>query len=203
MNLDERWRSTLAQAELADPEGTVLRELEALYSESHRKYHDLEHVKDCLRHLDAHPLEGTDPIALELAIWFHDAIYAPLKGNNEAASADLATARLTALGAEEDLRKTVHRLILVTQHDHEPNDPDEALLLDIDLSILGGERERFEVYESAIRQEYRLVPGPLYRRKRKAILRSFLARPVLYHTAPFRESEARARDNLEWAISRL
>jgi predicted metal-dependent HD superfamily phosphohydrolase len=146
---------------------------------------------------------GTDPIALELAIWFHDAIYAPLKGNNEAASADLATARLAALGAEEDLQKKVHRLILVTLHDREPNDPDETLLLDIDLSILGGERERFEVYESAIRQEYRLVPGPLYRRKRKAILQSFLARPVLYHTAPFRKSEARARENLEWAISRL
>ena len=203
MNLDHRWQGILSRARLSDPKSQVLRELERLYSEPHRKYHNLDHITHCLDHLEASPLEGTDPVAIELAIWFHDAIYAPLKSNNEQASADLATTRLSAMCADEELQRKVHRLILVTLHNREPQDLDEALLLDIDLSILGSHQEAFETYETAIRQEYRLVPGPLYRRKRKAILQQFLARPRIYYTEPFRGSEARARANLEWAISRL
>ncbi len=179
-------------------------ELEGLYSERHRKYHNLQHVLDCLGHLEAHPVDGSDTAALELAIWFHDAIYSPLKGGNEQASADMAVERLAGMGASVELGRKVHRLIMVTTHDTQPKDLDESVMIDIDLAILGCQREKFELYEASIRREYRLVPGLLYRRKRKAILQSFVSRPAIYNTEIFRDLfESAARANLSWAISRL
>ncbi|MEM7588105.1 MAG: hypothetical protein AAF560_32255, partial [Acidobacteriota bacterium] len=200
----DRWHSCLDRCGLSDPEGQLLAELEALYAEPHRKYHNLQHVLDCLGHLESIPIEGADTEALELAFWFHDAIYSPFKGDNEQASADLAINRLSALGAGVELRDKVHRLIMVTTHDATPRDVDESVMIDIDLAILGSAQEIFEAYETNIRREYKLVPGPLFRRKRKAILESFLARPAIYHTEVFRHRlEAAARSNLQWAISRL
>ena len=77
-------------------------------------------------------------------------------------------------------------------------------MVDVDLSILGRERKEFERYERGIREEYRWVPAPMYRRKRLEILHSFLNRPAIYATEHFRDRyEIRARENLEWAIQGL
>lgn len=204
MTAKTRWDSLLSSLDLSDTDGAVYRELHRLYAESHRKYHNLQHVIDCLQHLDGNHPPGTNPAAIELAIWFHDAIYSPLRGNNEQASAALARQLLSHLGADLPLIDTVHELIMVTTHRCEPCNIDQALMEDIDLAILGSDRDDFEAYESAIRCEYKLVPGPLYRRQRKALLQSFLARPAIFNTQPFVESrEAAARENLEWAISQL
>ena len=67
--------------------------------------------------------------------------------------------------------------------------------------ILGAAEARFAEYEAQIRREYNWVPGWLFRRKRKAILREFLARAPLYGTACFHDRlEAQARRNLARAI---
>lgn len=77
----------------------------------------------------------------------------------------------------------------------------QSLLVDIDLAILGALPERFAQYEQQIREEYAYVPGWLFRRKRKAILQSFLDRPRLYGTAHFHaELDQRARSNLAAAV---
>ena len=77
-------------------------------------------------------------------------------------------------------------------------------MVDIDLATLGSGKERYAIYEAAIRQEYKRVPMPLYRRKRKGILRAFLARDNIYTTVPFHETfEVSARLNLAWAIEQL
>ena len=204
MTPTERWQRSLTRAALSDPEGRVLAELTEFYAERHRSYHNLQHIVDCLQMLEEHASAEHDTVALELALWFHDAIYKPLKGGNELASAVMADDRLGAMGGEPALRRKVHRLIMATTHDAEPSDADEALMIDCDLSILGRDRDAFERYEAAIRSEYRLVPGPLFRRKRKAILASFLDRTRIFSTEPFHERfEATARGNLAWAIARL
>ncbi|MEM7167672.1 MAG: N-methyl-D-aspartate receptor NMDAR2C subunit [Planctomycetota bacterium] len=211
-NLRARWDALLALPDLASralpcPDrqraAETYDELEQLYSEPHRHYHNLDHIDVCLRLLAEAPHDHDDSVPLQLAIWFHDAVYQPLRGDNEEESAALAKQRLTALDAPKDLVTTVADLILVTKHDREPTTASEKLLLDIDLNVLGAARSCFEEYEAAIRREYRRVPGPLYRRKRKAILQAFLARPALYHTSGFRQREGPARANLLWAISRL
>lgn len=204
MNTEELWQLSLGRCDLNDPGHRVLEELTALYSERHRKYHNLQHVLDCLHYLETFPVEAADSPSLELALWFHDAIYQPLKGGNELASADMAVDRLSRMGASRERQQKVHRLIMATTHDAEPRDLDEAVMIDVDLAILGRDRGSFEAYEANVRSEYRLVPGPLFRRKRKEILESFVERSSIYNTDPFREHfEVAARDNLKWAIARL
>jgi predicted metal-dependent HD superfamily phosphohydrolase len=103
-----------------------------------------------------------------------------------------------------ELADRVRQLILATRHDAAPVSPDAALVVDVDLAILGAPADRFDEYEQQVRQEYAWVPGFLFRRKRRQILEAFLARPYLFHTPSFRTSyEDQARANLERAIERL
>lgn len=100
-------------------------------------------------------------------------------------------------GAAPDVADRVHALIMVTRHDAVPAANDERVLVDIDLAILGAERERFAEYESQVRREYAWVPEPMFREGRAKILRQFTERPSIYATDFFRaELEARARRNL-------
>lgn len=82
--------------------------------------------------------------------------------------------------------------------------PDAALLLDIDLSILGAPDAEFKGYDQAIRQEYRHVPEEVYREKRAAVLEAFLRRHRLFLTEwGYGRWEAPARANLAHAIAEL
>ena len=136
-----------------------------------------------------------------MALWFHDAIYDVKGAGNEERSAEWAHRALTGAGVTAAAAERVRQLVLVTRHDGVPGNVDEQVLVDIDLAILGAERPRFDEYERQIRDEYAFVPGFLFRRKRRQILRTFLDRPVLYSTAMLRERlEARARENLRRAI---
>ena len=94
--------------------------------------------------------------------------------------------------------------VLATRHDDAPPPGDSALVVDIDLSILGREPAVFDAFDRAIRKEYAWVPGFLYRQKRRQLLQHLLDRPVLYATPALRDRfEAPARANLERALGRL
>ena len=165
----------------------ILDLLKARYAEPHRRYHTLEHIEHCLAEFD--PRQAREPEAVELAIWFHDAVYDTRRSDNEERSA----AWLLELMPEA---KRAAELILVTKH-HRASTPDEALLVDVDLAILGQPKERFDRYEQQIREEYAWVPGLIFRKKRREILRGFLERPFIYGTEAFRAKyEEAARANL-------
>lgn len=201
MNAPERWRRTWTHLGEAPPEG-LIDELGAAYAQPHRAYHTGQHLAECFAQLDACPIEPLDRGALELALWFHDAIYDTRAADNEAQSAAWARTALAGLGAERLDR--IEALILVTRHEASPGHPDEALLLDVDLSILGAPRERFDEYEAQIRREYEWVPADVYRSTRARILGEFARRPVLYQTPHFRDAlEGRARANLERSLVSL
>ena len=172
------------------------------YDEPHRKYHTRQHLSECLdsfetvRDLPPHPCE------VEAALWFHDAIYDVKRHDNEEESAKLARTAFAAAGVPSNSTDLIESLILVTRHTALPNSLDEQLLVDIDLSILGAPEPRFAEYELQIREEYSYVPGWLFRRKRRAILRTFLERPRIYSTRHFFAAlEDQARQNLKRAIS--
>lgn len=188
----------------ASPPPGVHARLLASYRESHRAYHTLQHLEECLalrRTLDA-PCRA--PAEIDLALWFHDAIYAPMRDDNEARSAQWLDAAASEAGVEADTRQRLHGLVMATRHAVAPHTEDEALLVDIDLSILGAPVARFDEYEAQVRKEYRWVPEPIYRRKRREILSGFLARPQLYATLACRQRfEAQARENLARSISAL
>ena len=200
----ERWRAPwLAAGASADSEGWYER-VHALYAEPARGYHNLRHIDDCLEEFDEVKHLAFDPTAVELAIWFHDAVYDPRAQDNEERSAELAMQALSQAGCGKALQHNVRDLILATKHLRAPAEGDAALMADIDLSILGKPPERFQDFERGVRQEYAWVPEELFRVKRAEILELFLARPRIYSTDWFfSKYERAARENLGASVRRL
>jgi predicted metal-dependent HD superfamily phosphohydrolase len=176
---------------LRPPEEELFDAIMDAYEEPDRAYHTEQHIEECLLHLDGYG--GHEP-EVELALWFHDIVYDPRAHDNEQRSAEWA---VRVLQEKPSLAETVKRLILVTRHHAVPAAPDEQLLTDIDLSILGAPPERFEDYERQIRREYNWVPEEIYRRERAKVLQKFRDRKFIYSTEYFRDLlEAQARRNL-------
>jgi predicted metal-dependent HD superfamily phosphohydrolase len=146
-----------------------------------------------------------DFTALQLAAWFHDAVYDPRAADNEARSAAYATASLAALKLPPAQISSVERLILATRsHLAEPGDHDAHVLLDADLAILGSEPEQYDAYAHAIRQEYGWVPETEYRYGRGQVLAQFLARDRIYYTQAMTTLyEQAARRNLQRELTHL
>lgn len=194
------WRELGAQG---DPGPWHQRVLTA-YGGSGRHYHTLEHLEHCLAELEMCRTLVREPAVVEAAFWFHDAVYDPRSTTNEEDSATLAVACLDGARVNPATIETVRRLVLSTKT-HEPGGlPDAALLIDIDLAILGQPADRFWKYEHAIRAEYAWVPAVTFGEKRAEILERFLRRPAIYRTEAFRvRYEFAARANLAAAITRL
>ena len=174
------------------------------YAEKHRHYHTDQHIKAMLAHFDSVSHLVEYPAELELAIWFHDAIYKPMSKTNELDSARWARDFLSAQNFDVAGKEHVFNLIMATEHNGHVYSNDEKLMVDIDLSILGTPEHTFEIYEKNVREEYRWVPWFLYRKKRKEVLRSFLESPSIYQTKIFKEKfEAIARINICRSIESL
>ncbi len=177
--------------------------LEQRYREAHRRYHTLAHIEACLGLLEqVEGLSAEDRRILEYAIWWHDAVYDPARSDNEEQSAILARQDLSELGCSDDVREEAARLILLTKgHRVEPGDRLGALLVSIDLSILGAELVDYEVYSAQIREEYAFVPDAAFRTDRAAVLKYILEAPVIFPDPVFRSRfEAQARKNLQREI---
>jgi len=203
MNDWDRW--VALWRELGRPaDRAVFEELLARYAEPHRAYHTLEHVRDCLSELEDARHLSQRPAELELAVWFHDAVYDPRRYDNEERSAQRAYRRAIDQGLDEDAAARVRDLILATRHDAAPVDTESALLVDVDLSILGRPAVEFDRYEAQIRREYAWAPEPVFCKKRAEILRAFLERSSIYWTDHFRgRYEQRARLNLRRSLASL
>lgn len=199
----ERWKRLWQTVGATDVPGAWYDQLSRAYSEPHRHYHNQRHIAECLQEFDAVRQLAADAGAVELALWFHDAAYDPKASDNEEQSAVLAKRCLKDVG-REDLARTIGELILATKSHDAQAGADTALVVDIDLSILGQNQARFAEYESQIRAEYDWVPLDIFNTKRAEILRKFLDRPHIYFTSHFRERcERPARRNLELSIRQL
>ena len=199
----DRWLR-LWQAAGASDDGTRWYEtLTRAYAEPQRHYHNRQHVAECLAEFDRARHLTQQPVAVELALWFHDAVYDPKAGDNEEQSAALAKSCLEAAGLPR-LATTVGDLVMATKSHSTEAGPDAALMVDVDLSILGQGEQRFAEYEAQIREEYRSVPNPIFNFKRAEILERFLARSRIYATDFFAtQYEQQARRNLEGSIRQL
>jgi len=183
------------------PDANLFEALMAAYAEPQRRYHSLQHLEECLGHFEQVRELAEHPEEVEIALWFHDAVYDVRGATNERQSADWAVRALMTGNASRSTQNRVEHLIMATRHDAAPGDSDERLLVDIDLSIIGAAPKRFAEYDGQIRAEYSWVPEAIYVMKRKAVLSSFLARTSIYSTAYFRERyETQARINLSAAI---
>ena len=199
----QRWLTLMASLTWATNEKTY-RALCRAYNEPHRAYHTQAHIEALLHHLDQVKEYAEDAIALEIAIWFHDAIYNIFSSKNEARSAQWAKNFLEQNQAEQTFIDKVVTLILVTAHSSVPISIDEQLMVDIDLTILGSSPPVFNQYQQQIRREYRLIPRFIYQKKRNALLLNFSQKRNIYQTHYFQQKlESQARDNLLGAVTNL
>lgn len=202
--LRARWTTLWQQLQAPSVPQATFDALIRAYSSPDRFYHTLNHIQDCLVVFDRCQFLADCPPAIELAIWFHDAIYDPHRSDNEQKSAEWAEDVIGRSGLDRDLGAKVADLILATRHQGVVKDRDAQMLVDVDLSILGREAVVFWQYETNIRREYAWVPESLFRQKRVEILRSFLNRSSIYGLKEYQQQfENRARMNLAHAIARL
>lgn len=181
--------------------------LVAAYSAPHRHYHTLDHLAEMFRIAARLGSMTDDTAAVEIAIWFHDAVYEPFAQDNEARSASLATELLKPLGVPLEVLERVAQLVNATAHVAAgpiAEDRETAILLDADLAILGAEEPQYRKYSVDIRKEYSAVPEVMYRAGRIKILEGFLERPRIYRTELMhRERDDQARANLFGELQEL
>ena len=199
----DRWQRLWQSAGAAGDATKWYEALTRAYAEPQRHYHNQQHIAECLAEFDGARHLAQQPVAVEFALWFHDAVYEPKAGDNEERSAAMARSCLEASGLPQ-LGATVSELVMATKTHSTEAGPDAALMVDVDLSILGQDERRFAEYEAQIREEYRSIPKLIFNFKRAEILKRFLARERIYATDFFANKyEQKARRNLEGSIQRL
>ncbi len=198
-----RWEDAWKTLGVPEPQG-VFTELVARYAEPHRAYHTLQHLRECFEVLEPACALASHLAEVQLALWFHDAIYDTRKQDNEDESARWAYSSIVTAHASPETATRVRDLVVATKHNAVPEGADAQLLIDVDLSILGADEARFAEYEKQIRQEYSWVPEEGFRQARAQVLASFLARASIYSTPWFASRlEERARTNLRRSLGEL
>jgi predicted metal-dependent HD superfamily phosphohydrolase len=193
----------------AEATGPLRRELEERYGEPARRYHTLDHVEavfDRAAAIVGDPASRPrDPAALELAVWWHDAVYEPGKAGNEAASAWLLRDRLRPWVEPGVLERAVRLVHATDGHRADPASPDwpdVAVLLDADLGVLAGTPDEYDDYVALVRAEFGFLGEDDWRRGRAEVLRDLVSRP-LFRTAPMRAREPQARENVARELALL
>ncbi|WP_116107120.1 hypothetical protein [Lewinella sp. IMCC34191] len=164
-----------------------------------RAYHNLSHLKEMLGHLADHPAPK-DPVVFGIALVFHDIVHKPTRSDNEHRSA-LSATRLLEEGGKlpaERIQRCAELIMATKQHlPSEHDDGDEALLIDLDLAVLARSPSEYDQYTAALRKEFWMVPGFVFRNGRRKVLTAFLDRPNIYHTQVGKKDyETPARENL-------
>jgi predicted metal-dependent HD superfamily phosphohydrolase len=196
---------TLARALPTIPE-PILARLQSAYADPRRAYHTMRHVRQSLALLNE--VEDLDPDVAKIlfyALWWHDAVYDPKRTDNETRSADMAARDLKAMGESRAVIREVTRLIRLTAgHKVEEGDEAGALMVSIDLAILGSSPGEYDGYVGAIRREYAHVPNEAYRLGRTMVLNGFLDSPTIYPDPTFAERfEEQARENIARELEAL
>lgn len=184
------------------PDESDYRRVRRAWSGMSRHYHTLAHLDACLGELDEARALAVRSGEVELALWFHDAVYRSWRRDNERQSAELAARILRAASIESVER--IRQMVLATMHRDEDLGGDTALVVDIDLSILGQTPEVYAQFERAIRREYWWVSRARYVAGRSAVLRKFLGRSSIYqHDLFYDRYESQARANIAAALDQL
>lgn len=202
MDLMHRWNRWWSDAGARGNGDAVGAALLAAWAEPHRHYHTQRHLTACLTAFDRWSSLAANGREVELALWFHDAVYDLKARDNEARSA--AWARRVCDDAGLSCGERVAALVEATAHGDAPLSGDAALVVDVDLAMLAGNQAEYDEYAAAVRREYGFVSDVDFAKGRSAVLERFLARPAIYHTpAIHNQWERKARVNLRREVQRL
>jgi predicted metal-dependent HD superfamily phosphohydrolase len=181
--------------------------LKQSYSESHRIYHNMSHINSVLKEFDSLKPYATNPLALELAIWYHDLVYDPKSRDNEALSALYLFDLKSHNNIDNNIIMEAFDLVTATKHKGILTTIDSEIITDCDIAIFGKSKKEFDSYESKIRKEYGFYSDEEYSLGRIHVLEKFLDRSnkkTIYHTDLFIERyESSARRNLRRSIEKL
>lgn len=203
--LRTRWHATATAAGADRDPAPYADRLLTAWAEPQRRYHTTAHLADVLARIDVLAPHAADPAAVELAAWFHDAVYRPDRSENEERSATLAERALPELGIDAARTAETARLVRLTvTHDPAPGDTNGEVLCDADLGVLARAPDAYAAYAAAVRAEYAFVPDEAFREGRAAVLRQLLDLPRLFRT-PYGAAhwEAPARANLAAELAGL
>lgn len=179
--------------------------LDRYYSEPGRHYHGWRHVSECLEQFDRIAYLLDDPPAVELALWFHDAVYVPGGSHNERDSAELAFGLLQPV--DENLANKVRQFIEATDYSRKSDisDPDLDYLKDIDFAAFGKPFDVFWQDVERLRRENGESSSPAASVRRLAFYRQLLdGRLELFRTRHYRDRLLdRAMENVRRAVRRL
>jgi predicted metal-dependent HD superfamily phosphohydrolase len=177
--------------------------LVAMWSEPHRRYHDLAHLAAVLSLVGSLVGSAADPDAVRLAAWYHDVAYDPARSDNEEVSAGRARAGLRGLVPDERVDEVARLVLLTAGHDPEPGDANGAVLCDADLAVLAGPPDAYAAYASAVRAEYGHLSDEEFTAGRIAVLEHLLALPALFRTEAARQWTQPALANLTAELTLL
>ena len=203
-DLLETWAALLARHTANPGAAAVGRELLASWSEPHRRYHGVSHLRDILAHVEELAGVADDADAVRLAAWYHDSVYAGLPDDEER-RAGRAEEDLSGLGLEPQLIDEVARLVRMTiTHDPAPGDHDGEVLSDADLASLAVPRERYALDAAAIRAEYAHIPDEAFRKGRLQVLVGLLEGQGVFRTEQaHQQREGAAQGDLRAELATL
>ncbi len=198
------WEHLIARHS-ADPDKTeVGQRLLDAWSQPHRSYHCVAHLRDVLNRVEDLASYADDADAVRLAAWYHDAVYAG-RPDDEERSAQLAEHELAALGIAPAMVDEVARLVRMTvTHDPARGDRNAEVLSDADLSALALPAEDYRRNTAAIRAEYAHIPDDVFAKGRMQVLVALLESPAVFRTGHgHRDWEHAARANMRAELADL
>jgi predicted metal-dependent HD superfamily phosphohydrolase len=180
----------------------VYEDLRSRYQTPFRRFHNLGHIRDCLRLCDEVAALLDDPDAVEFALWFHDAVYDIGAVTNELRSAELFLT--VSGGAPFMFRHRVCDHILATRHLNPVQENDRRFIVDIDLSGFGAPWDEFMRNGALLRDESSAVSDAKYHCGQVAFLSRLQKRRYFFATEYFRARfETTARENLRRVLADL
>jgi predicted metal-dependent HD superfamily phosphohydrolase len=183
---------------------TCWNEIEQNYSHRKRHYHTLGHLENLYQVLNEVRSSISDWNTLLFTLFYHDAVYNALNGDNEEKSADLAIRRMEELNVPLEMIERCNKQILATKKHQFDQDPDTNYFTDADLSILGAHWSAYSEYAANVRKEYSMYPDLLYKPGRRKVLLHFLNMKRIFKTVHFSEKfESQARLNLQQELKTL
>ena len=144
----------------------------SMWNESHRHYHNLNHLNDLLISINENKSKYSQKEyeKLILTALFHDCIYDPMSSDNEEKSADFFI-ECTMDKMNTDILE-VKQMILDTKS-HQPNTKLSESFINYDMSIVERNFEDLLEWEKGIREEYKSY-GEGYKEGRLKFLESLL-----------------------------
>ena len=188
------------------------------WEQPHRAYHHSGHLSQMLTDLDrlyAYRTQGSTPLALVLAAWFHDAVYEGAPGEDERRSEQLANISLEPLVTpgllSGDELQMVSLLVRATATHKLPESADLPagyepadiqFFLDADMAILAADSARYRRYLRGVRSEYSHFDDEAFRAGRMTFLRLILGRKRIFLSEEGLQLwEEPARANLQAELS--